>query len=146
MDAALLAGADADGLAVHRVAHGVGLGVFQGDQGDDQVPRGGIRQVLGLRHDIREQLPVDLKVVAALLEGDAEDLLGFLYFGHVVRVDLHDVVVALALGLQDLQGFGFIAASDTSRLSIFAVVTSHTSLMATQSPKEHIRSVPRARA
>ena len=32
------------------------------------------------------------------------------------------------------------------RFSIVAVVTSHTSLRATQSPKEHIRSVPRARA
>ena len=36
--------------------------------------------------------------------------------------------------------------SETSRFSIFAVVTSQGSLRATQSPKEHIRSVPRARA
>ncbi len=36
--------------------------------------------------------------------------------------------------------------SDTSRLMRFAVVTSQTSERAIQSPKEHIRSVPRARA
>ena len=112
VDTALLAGTHADGLAIHCVADGVGLGVLQGDQGDDQVTHGGIRQILGLRHDIREQLPVDFKVVAALFEGDAEHLLALLHFGHVVGIDLNDVVVALALLLQDLQGFGLIAGGD----------------------------------
>ena len=37
VDAALLAGAHADGLTVLDVADGVGLGVFQGDEADDQV-------------------------------------------------------------------------------------------------------------
>ena len=36
--------------------------------------------------------------------------------------------------------------SDTSLLRSFAVITSHLSLSATQSPKEHILSVPRALA
>ena len=34
MDAALLPGADADGLAVLGIAHGVGLRVFECDESD----------------------------------------------------------------------------------------------------------------
>ena len=37
MDAGLLTGTDTDGHAVFYVADGIGLGVFQGDEGDDQV-------------------------------------------------------------------------------------------------------------
>ena len=46
MDTALLPRAYADGLAVYRVAHGVGLGVFQRDEGHDQVPPGLLGEVL----------------------------------------------------------------------------------------------------
>ena len=37
VDAGLLTGTDTDGHAVFYVADGIGLGVFQGDEGDDQV-------------------------------------------------------------------------------------------------------------
>ena len=60
--------------------------------------------ILVLRDDVGEQVLVDLEVVAALLEGDAENVLVLLGSGDIVRVDLHHVVVALLLGLQDLQG------------------------------------------
>ena len=40
MDAALLAGADADGLAVLHIAHAVALRVFQRDKGYDEVAAG----------------------------------------------------------------------------------------------------------
>ena len=36
VDAGLLTGTDTDGHAVFYVADGIGLGVFQGDEGDDQ--------------------------------------------------------------------------------------------------------------
>ena len=39
----LLSGADADGLSVLGIADRVGLGVFQGDQGNDQVAFGAFR-------------------------------------------------------------------------------------------------------
>ena len=104
VDAALLAGSHADGLAVLHIAHGVGLGILEGDEGHDHVDLGLLGQVLVLRDDVGEQVLVDLEVVAALLEGDAENVLVLLGSGDIVRVDLHHVVVALLLGLQDLQG------------------------------------------
>ena len=99
MHAGLLAGADADGLAVHGEADGVGLGVFEGDERDDEIDGSVVGKFLVCSHDVGQQRAVDLKVVAALLEGDAEDLLGLLGIGHVVRIHLHHVVGTLALGL-----------------------------------------------
>ncbi|CAN4039645.1 acetyl-CoA carboxylase, carboxyltransferase subunit beta, partial [Dysosmobacter welbionis] len=112
VDAALLACSHADGLSVLHVADGVGLGVFQGDEGHDHVPLGRFRQVLVLRDKVGEERLIDLKVVPPLLEGDAERVLVLLGGGDVVRVDLHDVVIALLLGFQYLQGFVGVAGGD----------------------------------
>ena len=112
VDAALLTRADADGLPAEGVADGVGLGVFERDQGDDEVKDRALGQRFVFRHDLAEQLAVDFEIVAALLEGDAEDLLALLRLGHVGRVDLHDVVGAVALAFEQLQGFGRIAGGD----------------------------------
>ena len=86
MDAGLLPRAHADGLAVHRIADGVGLGVFEGDEGHDEVPDGAVGQVLLGGDDVPEELPVDPEVVAPLLEGDAEDLLALPDLGDVVGI------------------------------------------------------------
>ena len=112
MDAALLAGAHAHSLAAEGVADGVGLGVLEGDEGDDQVELRALGQFLVLCHDLFEQSAIDLKVVAPLLKGDTEDLLVLLGIGDVVRIDLDDVVIAVALALEDLQGLGLVAGGD----------------------------------
>ena len=112
MDAALLARAHADGLSVIGEAHGVRLGIFEGDQRNDQVAHGGFRQVLVGGHHVPQQLRVDFEIVAALLKGDAEHLLALLRIGHEIGIDLHDVVIALALGFEDLQRFGLVAGGD----------------------------------
>ena len=112
VDAALLAGAYADGLSVLDVAHGVGLGVLKGDEGHDHIHLGLLGQVVVLGHDVGEQGLIDFEVVAALLEGDAEDVLVLLGSGDIVRVDLNHVVVALLLGFEDLQGLVGIAGGN----------------------------------
>ena len=112
MDAALLACAHADGLTVLHIADGVGLGVFQSDEGHDHVDLGSLRKLLVFRDDVGQHLPVDHKVIAALLEGDAEHILVLHGGGDVVRVDLDHVVAALLLGFQNFQRLVGIAGGD----------------------------------
>ena len=112
VDAGLLTRAHAHGLPVIGEAHGVGLGVFQGDERHDQVDFGGFGQVFIFGDDVLKQMPVDFEVVPPLLEGDAEDLLRLLLGGNVVGVDGHHVVAALALGFQDGQRFLCVAGGN----------------------------------
>ena len=112
MDAALLARTHADGLAVLHIAHGVGLGVLEGDEGHDHVPLGCVGQVLVFRDQVGQQGLVDLEVVSPLLEGDAEHVLVLLHGGDVIGVDLDDVIVPLLLGLEDLQGLRGVVRGD----------------------------------
>ena len=104
VDAALLPGANADGLTVLDVADGVALGVLERDEGDAQVTLGLLGKRLVASGDILEEVvarKVDL--VAPLLEGDAVDLLVLDGGGAIVGVDADDVVRALALLAQDGQ-------------------------------------------
>ena len=101
MDAALLARAHADGLAVLGVADGVRLGVFERDERNDHVALRVIGKRLIFGDDVRKQRLVDLAVVASLLEGHAEDLLLLLRGGNVGGGNLHDVVLAALFCLQD---------------------------------------------
>ena len=112
VDAALLARAHADGLAVLHIADGVGLGVLQGDEGDEHVPLGGLGQLLVVGDDVVQQGLVDGEAVAALLEGDTEDVLVLHGLGGIVRVDLHHIIAALALGFEDGQGLVGVARGD----------------------------------
>ena len=50
-------------------------------------------------HDVAQQVLTDCKVVAALVEGDAENLFAFLLLWHIVGINLNHVVAAFALGL-----------------------------------------------
>ena len=99
VDAALLAGPHADGHAVLHIAHGVGLGVLQGDEGQEHVVLGLLGQNLVLGDDVLEHLLVDVQAVVALLEGDAVDIPALDGGGLIAGVDLHHVVAPLALGL-----------------------------------------------
>ena len=74
MDAALLAGAHADGLTVLDVADRVGLGVFQGDEADDQVNFGALGQLLVLGDNVLEHFLVNFEEIVSLLKDHAEDL------------------------------------------------------------------------
>ena len=112
MDTGLLAGADADGLSVLDIADRVGLGVFEGNQSDQQVDLCALRQRLIFGNDVVEQLGADLQVVSALLEGDAKHVLVLKLSRNIVRVDFDDVVAAFALLLQDGQRFVGVAWSD----------------------------------
>ena len=112
VDAALLTRAHADGLTVLDVADGVGLRVLERDEGDDHVDLRVLGQILVLRDDVREHVLIDHEIVASLLEGDAEHVLVLRRGGQIVRIDLHDVVVALFLGFQDLQRLVGVARGD----------------------------------
>ena len=63
-----------------------------------------LRQILVLGNDVGEQALVNLVVVVALLKADAENVALLDRLWLVVRVDLDNVVAALALGLEDLEG------------------------------------------
>ena len=58
MDARLLARADADRLSVDGVADGVGLGVFQRDEGEQEVAAGLGGDVLVRRRTLGEAVSV----------------------------------------------------------------------------------------
>ena len=102
VDAALLSGTDADGLAIFHVAHRIRLGVLQRDERYDEVDLCGIGDFLVLGHDVCQQILVDGEEVVPLFKRDAENILVFLFGAHVVSIDLHDVVVALLLRFQNL--------------------------------------------
>ena len=114
VNAALLPGTDADGLTILGIAHGIGLGVLEHDQCYHQVTLGFLRQVVILGHNILQQVFVNDEFVPSLLEGNAEDLLPLHRGGTVGRIDDHNVVVALLLSLQQLQGFFRVAGGDNA--------------------------------
>ena len=112
VDAALLSGAHADGLAVLYVAHGVGLRVLEGDEAHDHVDLRVLGDALVLGDDVSQQVLVDAEEVVALLEGDAKDVLR-LGGGALVRgVNLDHVVGALLLLGKDLERLGRVAWRD----------------------------------
>ena len=113
VDAALLPGADADGLPVLHVAYAVALRVLQGDEGYHQVAQGFLRELLVLGWDVLEQGGVgEAYLVASLLEGDAEALFVLDGRGAVLGVHLNDVISTLAFLAKNLQGLVGVAGSD----------------------------------
>ena len=94
VDAALLARAHADGLSVLHIADGVGLGVFERDEGKEHIALCTLGQVFIFGDDVREQAFIDFAVVVPLLEGDAENILLLQRRGNIGGVDLHDIVPA----------------------------------------------------
>ena len=98
MDARLLSRAHADRLPVRRKTHGIGLRIFEGDEGDDQIDRLFFGKVFILRHDIGKQRTIDLEFVSPLFERHAEYLFALDGIGPVIFVDFHDIVGAFALG------------------------------------------------
>ena len=112
MDAALLTGTHTDSLAVHSIADGIGLGVLQGNQCHNQVNLGRFRQFLIGGNHIFQQMLTNLKIITALLKGNAEYLLAFLRIRNIVRVNLYNIVAALTLILQNSQSLIGISGSN----------------------------------
>jgi hypothetical protein len=113
VDTALLTGTDADGLTVLNIAYGVRLGVFQCDECYLQVADSLRCEGLVLGGHVFEELWVgEVDVVAALLKGDAKDLLVLNGLGDVVGVYLDDAVGTLALLLEDFQSLGSVVGCD----------------------------------
>ena len=110
----LLACAYADGLSVLDEADGVGLGVFQGNQGDLHVALRVFRKIFIFRHDIGNEFIVDGKLLTALLEGHAKDLLVLQRSRLVVGVNLNDHIISFFLLLQNLQRLLCEARSDNA--------------------------------
>ena len=84
-------------------ADGIGLGVFQGDQGDLHVALRGFRKIFIFRNEIGNELVVDGKLLAALLEGHAVDLLVLQGSGTVGFVYLNHHIISFFLLFQNLQ-------------------------------------------
>lgn len=105
VNAGLLASTDTNDSTVIGIGDAVGLGVLEGQSGNDEIGDGALRKVLVLRHNVVEQLSVNLGVVALLLEVNTVDLLGLNLGGNVVGVDLEDTIFAGLLLFEDVKRF-----------------------------------------
>ena len=112
MDAALLPRPHPDGHAVLYIADRVGLGVLEGQQGQQHIVLGLGGQLPVFGDDVLEHLLPDGKVVVPLLKGDAVDAPPLDGGGLVVRVHLHHAVAALSLLAEDLQGLRGVVRGD----------------------------------
>lgn len=114
VDTGLLAGTEADDLAVDGVADRVALSVLEGDGGDGEIAGGVLGEGTGVLggDDGAEGLGGDLGVVAVLLKGDAVDGAGLDGAGGVLGVDLEDEVLASLLLLENLQSGVLVAGGD----------------------------------
>ena len=108
----LLTCANADSLSVNCVANRVRLSVFKCDKSNYKIAKCALGHILVCGYEIGKKLLVDLKIVSSLLEGNAVNLLALLSGGNVVGIDLYDIVIALALCLEDLKCLGLVAGSD----------------------------------
>ena len=112
MDPGLLSCSHADGLAVRCKADRVGLGIFQGDESNEQISLCLLGNVLVLRYHILQKGFIDLEIVPSLFKGDAEYLLALDLLRHIGRIHLDDIVGALLFLHQDLEGLLRISGSD----------------------------------
>ena len=113
--AALLTGAHTDGLAVLHIADAVGLGVFQHDQADDKIAALLGAQGLVLGDEILQHRGIgNFQILTALLKGHAKDGAGLKRLRLIAGVDGNDVVVALLLALEDLEGIGIVAGGNNA--------------------------------
>ena len=116
MDTGLLSCANTDCLTILDIAYGVGLGIFQRNQRDQQVSLILFRNLLVVGDYIGQHLFVDLEEVVTLFKCNTEHLFPLQVCRTVCRVDLDDVISTLALGFQNLQSLRLIArCNDTVR-------------------------------
>ena len=150
VNAALLARAHADDLPALGVAYRVGLRIFQCDKAQKQIALllFGERFVFG--DDVRERFRAEFRLVASLLEGDAEHVL-VLDGRRRVRGGLSAQYCSRPCVLlsNGQRGLGIARRDDAVRhlmLDHFCRGLVAFVGRAIQSPKEDILSAPRARA
>lgn len=115
VNAALLSGADADGLSVLGVANAVALCVFQGDEGNHQVAASGFAECFVRGRDIgKEFVAGEVYFVASLFESYAIHLFAFDGLGAIIGVHFQYVVSALALFAENFESFGGEVGSNHS--------------------------------
>mmetsp|Transcript_53887 Transcript_53887/g.135412 ORF Transcript_53887/g.135412 Transcript_53887/m.135412 type:complete len:284 (+) Transcript_53887:1169-2020(+) len=112
VDSALLAGPDADHLAVEGVAHRVGLGVLDAYRRQNGVVLLLGRKVLAVSDDVLEFGSVEECVVSLLHEAHAVDVTELQRRGRKRRVSLQYDEFAALLGLEDLQSLLVIPRCD----------------------------------
>ena len=112
MDPGLLSGSDTDCLSVFYKAHGIGLGIFQGDHGNCQIDLCLLGQFFILCHDIGEEFIVDLQLISSLFKGNAKHILVLQLCRLIGRIDLYHVIISFFLLLQDFQSLRLISRSN----------------------------------
>ena len=106
--ARLLPSANAYHLAVIGVADGIGLRVFEGDEGDDHVAASSAGKLLVGCDDFSQAGWRRHNLIALLAECHAKHVAGFRSGWLIIGVDLDDAVAALLFLLQDFQGLWLI--------------------------------------
>ena len=114
VDSGLLSSTDTDCLTILDIADRIRLGIFQGNQRNQQVMLLVFRQVLVLCYDVFQHAFINFQVISALFKGYAKYLFPFQCGWFIGRVNLNDVISALPLGFQDLECFRFIARCNDS--------------------------------
>ena len=112
MDSGLLSGPDSDGLAVFHIAYGIGLGVFQRNEGDFHINYGLCRDILIFRHYIGKKRLVDTQLISSLLKSDSIHLFSFQRIRLIRGIDLNHIIIPFFLLLQDFQSLVRIAWGD----------------------------------
>ena len=112
VDSRLLTCADADGLAVFRIADGVRLCVFEGNQRNNQIAFCAFGQLFVFGDNIFKRAFVDFQLVAALFKGHAEHVFVLNGGGDIVFVNRNDVVSAFAFRFQNFKCFVGVAGGN----------------------------------
>jgi len=98
MDSGLLPRTHPDGLPVFGKAYRIGLGIFQCNQGNGQIPHGMFGQVFVCRDHVCKQNRGNEAVVSRLFKSNTEHLLDFAGFRYITRIDFYNVVISFSFG------------------------------------------------
>ena len=108
----LLAGSDADCLAVFYKAYGVGLCIFQNDQRNFKITFCLFCKSFVFGYDVWDQFIIDCKFLTSLLKSHTKYLFVFQRRRYIVRVDLDHIVISFFLLFQNFQCFFCISRCD----------------------------------
>ena len=106
---ALLARTDANGLSILCIAHRIGLGIFQGDERDNEIPGSFGGNILIVRDNILQHICIYFYLIASLLKGNAVYILLLYRIRLIAWVNFNNIIIALAFALQNLQCFVRVA-------------------------------------
>ena len=115
MNTALLACTDTDSLSVFDVTDRVTLGIFQRDEGDNQVAFSLIGECFALCWNVLKQRRIiKFHLIASLFESHTKHLFAFNRRGNIVGINLNDIVGTLSFVFQNLDSFGCKARCNNS--------------------------------